>query len=247
MPQARPRAGHAPARRRLRLGRHGDARGAAPRRARGRRHALAQPGRVGAPAPCSDAGLDDRVEIRVQDYRDVHDGPFDAISSIGMFEHVGAAQLDEYFTALLRARAPRRPAAQPRHLASGPQGSARRARFAHRSFIDRYVFPDGELHEVGTVVSRIQTRGLRSAPRRRPARALRARRLRAWVRNLEQSWDEAVADVGAGPGARVASLHGGVGSELRSRTTRRSTKCSRCSADGGVSGLPLRPQFELTV
>ena len=48
-----------------------------------------------------DAGLDDRVEIRVQDYRDVHDGPFDAISSIGMFEHVGAAQLDEYFATLL--------------------------------------------------------------------------------------------------------------------------------------------------
>ncbi len=34
-------------------------------------------------------GLADRVEIRLQDYRDVRDGPFDAISSIGMFEHVG--------------------------------------------------------------------------------------------------------------------------------------------------------------
>ena len=47
-----------------------------------------------------EAGLDDRVEIRVQDYRDVHDGPFDAVSSIGMFEHVGVAKLDEYFSAL---------------------------------------------------------------------------------------------------------------------------------------------------
>ncbi len=47
-----------------------------------------------------EAGLDGRVEIRVQDYREVRDGPFDAVSSIGMFEHVGAAKLDEYFSCL---------------------------------------------------------------------------------------------------------------------------------------------------
>src|SRR3954471_15862100 len=46
------------------------------------------------------AGIDDRVEIRVQDYRDVTDGPYDAISSIGMFEHVGLARLAEYFERL---------------------------------------------------------------------------------------------------------------------------------------------------
>src|SRR5438094_5685421 len=54
-----------------------------------------------------DAGLADRVEIRVQDYRDVADGPFDAISSIGMFEHVGVAKLDEYFARLFALLAPR--------------------------------------------------------------------------------------------------------------------------------------------
>jgi len=42
-----------------------------------------------------EAGLADRIEIRVQDYRDVRDGPFDAISSIGMFEHVGAATWEQ--------------------------------------------------------------------------------------------------------------------------------------------------------
>ena len=54
------------------------------------------------------AGLDDQVEIRVQDYRDIDDGPFDAISSIGMFEHVGLRELGEYFDqlhALVRPRA----------------------------------------------------------------------------------------------------------------------------------------------
>ncbi|MCH8986204.1 MAG: class I SAM-dependent methyltransferase, partial [Acidobacteria bacterium] len=45
----------------------------------------------------ADAGLTDLVEIRTQDYRDVDDGPYDAISSIGMFEHVGMRRLSEYF------------------------------------------------------------------------------------------------------------------------------------------------------
>src|SRR5436190_6961393 len=48
----------------------------------------------------AEAGLADQVEIRNQDYRDVRDGPFDAISSIGMFEHVGEARLAEYFSRL---------------------------------------------------------------------------------------------------------------------------------------------------
>src|SRR5690606_19903149 len=47
-----------------------------------------------------DAGLADRIDIRYQDYRDIVDGPYDAISSIGMFEHVGLARLDEYFRRL---------------------------------------------------------------------------------------------------------------------------------------------------
>src|SRR6058998_312814 len=61
---------------------------------------LSEPQSEWARRAVHDAGLDDRVEIRVQDYRDVHDGPFDAVSSIGMFEHVGAARLDEYFSTL---------------------------------------------------------------------------------------------------------------------------------------------------
>ncbi len=61
----------------------------------------------GARAAVREAGLDGRVEIRVQDYRDIADGPFDAISSIGMFEHVGASKLDEYFTRLYGLLGPR--------------------------------------------------------------------------------------------------------------------------------------------
>src|SRR6266540_523778 len=110
----------------------------------------------------AEAGLAGKVEVRLQDYRDVDDGPYDAVSSIGMFEHVGARQLAVYFERcheLLRPggrllnHAISRPAGLPGSTADG------RTRFARRSFIDRYVFPDGELHEVGSVVSAIQRAG----------------------------------------------------------------------------------------
>jgi cyclopropane-fatty-acyl-phospholipid synthase len=54
----------------------------------------------------AEAGLTDRLEVRVQDYRDVNDGPYDAISSIGMFEHVGLSQLRVYFDRLFALLAP---------------------------------------------------------------------------------------------------------------------------------------------
>jgi len=147
------------------------------------------------------AGLADRVEIRVQDYRDIVDGPFDAISSIGMFEHVGAAKLDEYFTRLFSLLRP-----QGRLLNHGiAKRPSPRAAFSHRGFIDRYVFPDGELHEVGAVVTRVQTAGFEV----RNVEGLRehyGQTLRRWVTNLETNWDEAVRLVGSGR-ARVWRLY----------------------------------------
>ena len=117
----------------------------------------------------AEAGLSKEVEIRVQDYREVADGPFDAISSIGMFEHVGEARLGEYFG---RLRALVRP--QGRLLNHGiSRPSGQRARLPARSFINRYVFPDGELHDVGRVVSLVQPRGSRSGTSRRCASTTR--------------------------------------------------------------------------
>ena len=190
-----------------------------------------------------EAGLGDRVEIRVQDYRDVHDGPFDATSSIGMFEHVGAAKLDEYFHALFALV---RPGGRLlNHGISRPAGSGGRPRFAHRGFIDRYVFPDGELHEVGGVVSRIQSAGFEA----RHLESLRehyALTLRAWVRNLEASWDDAVAEVGAAR-ARVWRLYmAACAVNFEAGNTQIHQVLAVRAADG-VSGLSLRPQFELAV
>jgi cyclopropane-fatty-acyl-phospholipid synthase len=186
----------------------------------------------------ADAGLDDRVEIRCQDYRDVDDGPFDAISSIGMFEHVGRARMLEY---LERLRTLLRPEGRLlNHGISRPEPS--RSGFARRSFINRYVFPDGELHEVGTVVTDLHRVGFEV----RHLESLRehyALTLRAWVANLEEHWDEAVAEVGPNR-ARVWRLYlaGSARNFEENRTQVHQVLGVR--TESGRSGMPLRPRFE---
>lgn len=147
----------------------------------------------------AEAGLSDRIQIRLQDYRDVSDGPFDAISSIGMFEHVGVERLGDYFGNLY---AMLRPAGRLlNHAISRRPG---RAGFGRRSFIARYIFPDGELQEVGSVVSAMQRHGFEV----RDVESLRehyARTLRTWVGNLESKWEAAVKL--AGNKARIWRLY----------------------------------------
>jgi cyclopropane-fatty-acyl-phospholipid synthase len=135
----------------------------------------------------ADAGLSGRVEIRLQDYRAVDDGPYDAISSIGMAEHVGLAQLGVYAARLHDLL---RPGGRLLHHAiarrPGPLADP------EKSFLTRYVFPDGELQPVGTTVSALEEGGFEV----RDVEALRehyARTCRTWVSRLEERWDEAVA------------------------------------------------------
>lgn len=148
-----------------------------------------------------DAEVADLVEIRVQDYRDVRDGPYDAISSIGMAEHVGEAMLPTYTAdlfALLRAEG-----RLLNHAISRRPGKP--AAFSKTSFIDRYVFPDGELEPIATMLAAIEGAGFEV----RDVESLRehyALTLRAWVANLEQHWDEAVAATSAGR-ARIWRLY----------------------------------------
>ncbi|MBX6391414.1 MAG: class I SAM-dependent methyltransferase, partial [Frankia sp.] len=151
------------------------------------------------------AGLSDRVEIRLADYRTVSDGPFDAISSVGMVEHVGAAMMPTYFSAMFRLL---RPGGRLlNHGISFPGDPAGAARYRPhlgpvplprgRDFLRAYVFPDGELHEVGRMISWAQAAGFEV----RHVESLRehyALTLRAWVANLERHWEEAAALVGAG-------------------------------------------------
>ena len=182
-----------------------------------------------------DPGLADRVEIRLADYRDVADGAYDAISSIGMFEHVGLSQLTVYFSGLYELL---RPGGRLlNHGISRPPG--RRRLVPRRTFMNRYVFPDGELHEVGAVVSRMQAAGLEV----RHVESLRehyALTLRRWVGNLEQSWDEAVAEVGSAR-ARIWRLYM-AGCALGFEAGRLQVhQVLGVRADRGRSGMSLQP------
>jgi cyclopropane-fatty-acyl-phospholipid synthase len=148
-----------------------------------------------------DEGVGDRVEIRVQDYRDVHDGPFDAIASIGMAEHVGRAMLPTYSAELFGLL---RPGGRLlNHAISRRPGEL--GRFSRTSFIDRYVFPDGELQPMAAMVEALEDAGFEV----RDVESLRehyALTLRAWVANLEANWDRAVQITSAGR-ARVWRLY----------------------------------------
>jgi cyclopropane-fatty-acyl-phospholipid synthase len=148
----------------------------------------------------ADAGLTDRVEIRVQDYRDVKDGPFDAISSIGMSEHVGRAQTPAYAAALFGLLRP-----GGRLLNHAISWNAGPTSPDPDSFIPRYVFPDGEMISLGEVVFALEAARFEVLD----VEALRrhyALTLRAWVSRLEQNWDEAVRLAGEGR-ARVWRLY----------------------------------------
>jgi len=136
------------------------------------------------------AGLEDRADVRVADYREVADGPYDAIASIGMVEHVG---LDLLATYARRLAALVRPGG--RVLNHGIV-RLRPARRSDRTFIARYVFPDGELHPLSAVMTAFERAGLEA----RDVEALREHyphTLRAWSRNLARHREAAIAQAGA--------------------------------------------------
>jgi cyclopropane-fatty-acyl-phospholipid synthase len=193
----------------------------------------------------AERGLSDLVEVRFGDFRDVDDGPYDAISSIGMFEHVGLSELDAYFA---RCRSLLRPQGRLlNHGISRPHHAGKMHHhrwapsFIGRSFTERYVFPDGELHEIGNVVSAIQRAGF-EARHMESLREHYALTLRSWVRNLEDNWDAVVEEVGPGR-ARVWRLYmaaAAVGFEHDDNQVHQ--VLATATADGD-SGMPLRPQF----
>ncbi len=180
-----------------------------------------------------EAGLDDRVEIRLQDYRDVDDGPFDAVSSIGMFEHVGLNRLAEYFSTMYGLLRPH--GRFLNHAISRPAGDPP---VHSKSFIGRYVFPDGELQEVGAVVTAMQEEGFEV----RDLESLREHyglTLRRWVANLEARWEEAQRLVGPSR-ARIWRLYmaGSAVNFEEARTSVHQVLGVKVD-DQGRSGVPL--------
>ncbi|MFF7414260.1 class I SAM-dependent methyltransferase [Streptomyces lydicus] len=150
----------------------------------------------------AEAGLADRIEIRVQDYREIKDEPFDAISSIGMAEHVGRARYAEYASALYALL---RPGGRLLNHQIARRPVADEETYRVDDFIDRYVFPDGELAPVGRTVAQLEEAGFEV----RDVEGIRehyALTLRQWVANLEKHWDEAARLTSPGR-ARVWRLY----------------------------------------
>jgi cyclopropane-fatty-acyl-phospholipid synthase len=146
------------------------------------------------------AGLGDRIEIRVQDYRETADGPFDAVSSVGMAEHVGVDRIPGYMARLFELL---RPGGRLLHHAIAWNAGERS--WDADTFIARYVFPDGELLSLAAMVGALEGGGFEVLD----VEALRrhyALTLRAWVQRLEEHWAEAAASTSEGR-ARVWRLY----------------------------------------
>ncbi|HUZ37973.1 MAG TPA: class I SAM-dependent methyltransferase [Streptosporangiaceae bacterium] len=187
----------------------------------------------------ADAGLAGLAEVRHLDYRDVPETGFDAVSSIGLTEHIGKAQLPGYFS-FLHGKL-KEGGRMLNHCITRPDDNepARRA----GGFINRYVFPDGELEGPGYLVSRMNAAGfeIRHEENLREHYALT---LAGWCANLDAHWEEAVAEVGAGT-ARVWRLYM-AGSRLgfeRNVVALHQILGVKLGVEGR-SGMPLRPDWD---
>jgi cyclopropane-fatty-acyl-phospholipid synthase len=118
---------------------------------------LSEPQAELATARAAEAGVGDRVEIRVMDYRDLGDQRFDAIASIGMVEHVGVKQIDEYAHHVAAALEPHGRVLNHgiAYVPADPTGG-----HVGGDFSNRYVFPDGEVQNLSRMLRAFEQAGL---------------------------------------------------------------------------------------
>jgi cyclopropane fatty-acyl-phospholipid synthase-like methyltransferase len=147
-----------------------------------------------------DDGLSELAEVRHSDYRDVGETGFDAVSSIGLTEHIGVKNYPAYFGFLMSKL--RTGGLLLNHCITRHDNKS--TSFAG-GFTDRYVFPDGELTGSGRIVTAIQDVGL-EVQHEENFRHHYAMTLRDWCRNLVEHWDVAVDEVGL-PTAKVWGLY----------------------------------------
>ncbi|WP_262500289.1 class I SAM-dependent methyltransferase [Phycicoccus endophyticus] len=147
----------------------------------------------------AEEGLSDLAEVRHSDYRDVTETGFDALSSIGLTEHIGVRNYPAYF-GFIKDRL--RPGGLVlNHCITRPHNRPT----STGAFIDRYVFPDGELTGSGRIITEVQDVGL-EVLHEENLREHYAKTLAGWCANLVEHWDECVAEVGEGT-ARVWGLY----------------------------------------
>jgi len=187
----------------------------------------------------ADEGLSGLAEVRHLDYRDVTEAEFDAVSSIGLTEHIGKAKLPGYFAFLLGKLKPEGRLLNHCITRTDDGEPARRP----SGFIYRYVFPDGELEAPGYLVSLMHDAGF-EVRHEENLREHYARTLTGWCANLDAHWDEAVGEVGEGT-ARVWRLYM-AGSRLgfeRNHIQLHQVLGVKLGPNG-KSGMPLRPDWE---
>ena len=138
----------------------------------------------------AETGLSDLAEVRHLDYRDAKEGDFDAVSSIGLTEHIGEAALPAYFRSLYDKL---RPGGRLLNHCITRANNLQDSRV--KGFIGRYVFPDGELEGLGRIISEIHDVGF-EVRHEENFREHYAKTLTAWCANLDEHWTEAVEEVG---------------------------------------------------
>lgn len=181
-------------------------------------------------------GLDHLAEVRFMDYREVPETDFDAVSSIGLTEHIGVRNYPAYFASL---RDKLRPEGRLlNHCITRPDNATRDT----GAFIDRYVFPDGELTGSGRIITEIQNAGL-EVRHEENLREHYAMTLAGWCRNLVDNWDACVTEVGEGT-ARVWGLYM-AGSRYGFETNEIQLHQVLAVKAGatGQAGFPLRPTW----
>lgn len=188
----------------------------------------------------AERGLSDRAEVRHLDYREVPDGSYDAISSIGLTEHIGKKNVPGYFRNLYGKLRPQ--GRLLNHCITRPRPGMRATA---GGFIDRYVFPDGELESPGYLVEEMNRAGF-EVRHEENIREHYAMTLRDWGDNLERRWDDAVAEVGLQK-ARVwrlymAASRAGFDCDMIELHQVLGVK-TQATPGGVVAGMPLRPSF----
>jgi cyclopropane-fatty-acyl-phospholipid synthase len=182
-------------------------------------------------------GLSEHAEIRHLDYRDAPGDGYDAVSSIGLTEHIGVKNYPAYFGFI---RSKLRPGGRfLNHCITRPRNNLN---FMPGAFIDRYVFPDGELTGSGRIITEIQDVGL-EVRHEENLREHYALTLKHWCANLVANWDACVDEVGEGT-ARVWGLYmAGSRYGFESNEVQLHQVLAVRLHDGGAADFPLRPTF----
>jgi cyclopropane-fatty-acyl-phospholipid synthase len=180
-------------------------------------------------------GLAELAEVRHTDYRDVREEQFDAVSSIGLTEHIGVKNYPAYF-GFLKSKL-RTGGLLLNHCITRHDNKS--TSFAG-GFTDRYVFPDGELTGAGRINSEVQDVGFEILHTEN-FRHHYAMTLRDWCRNLVEHWDVAVAEVGL-PTAKVWGLYMAASRVAFEQNNLQLHHVLAANVEArGADNLPLRP------